>query len=73
MWIAVELLESEDPVVRALVQDLQFIILPLANPDGYLHTWTQGGRQWRKSRSPQPGTDCLGAWWITITIIHSQR
>jgi hypothetical protein len=60
MFIAVELLESEEPEWREIVQLLKFIIIPVSNPDGYVHTWTDGGRQWRKSRSPNEGSECLG-------------
>ena len=60
MFIAVELLESDDPEWREIVRFLKFIIIPVANPDGYVHTWTDGGRQWRKSRSPNEGSECLG-------------
>ena len=27
---------------------------------GRRYTWTEGGRQWRKSRSPNEGSECLG-------------
>ncbi len=60
MFIAVELLETDSPEWREIVRLLKFIIIPVANPDGYVHTWTDGGRQWRKSRSPNEGSECVG-------------
>ena len=60
MFLMVEMLESDDAELRRLVELMRFVIIPVANPDGYRHTWTEGGRQWRKSRSPNEGSECLG-------------
>ena len=38
-----------DPVVRDLVDNIEWFILPVMNPDGYTHTWTTY-RLWRKNR-----------------------
>ncbi|XP_059476080.1 carboxypeptidase B-like [Neocloeon triangulifer] len=35
-------------------------ILPVANPDGYVFSWTED-RLWRKTRRPNEGSDCVGA------------
>ncbi len=32
------------------VEDVEFIIIPIVNPDGYAHSWT-GARLWRKNRA----------------------
>jgi len=40
----------------SLVQSRDIWIMPVANPDGYQYTF-DGDRLWRKTRSPQPGTD----------------
>ncbi|XP_076820316.1 carboxypeptidase B-like [Clavelina lepadiformis] len=33
-----------------LLQNIDFYVVPVANPDGYLYTWS-GDRMWRKTRS----------------------
>lgn len=38
-----------DPGVRRLVDNVEFWIVPVVNPDGYEHTWTTQ-RLWRKNR-----------------------
>jgi len=60
MYIVVELLESEDPEVRRLVDQVRFVFVPDANPDGYKHSWTAGGRMWRKNRAVNSGSTCRG-------------
>ncbi len=49
-----------DPEVRWLVDHVDFFIVPVVNPDGYLHTWEPGGRMWRKNRRAILGSSCLG-------------
>ena len=38
--------------IRFLLQQVDIIVLPMINPDGYLYSWTPGGRMWRKNRRP---------------------
>lgn len=67
LWIAKELLTNNDPRVVALVRKYKWIIVPVANPDGYEFSRTMGNRLWRKNRNPNydtdgnPGSgDCIG-------------
>jgi len=48
-----------DPTITRLVNGLEIWVLPVFNPDGYSFTWTDN-RMWRKTRSPNPGSDCIG-------------
>ncbi|KAK2164244.1 hypothetical protein LSH36_67g04021 [Paralvinella palmiformis] len=50
---------DEDPYVHHLVESYEWYILPCVNPDGYNYTWTTD-RLWRKTRSYNPGTTCVG-------------
>lgn len=38
-----------DPYVTDLVDRIEWLLLPIANPDGYVYTWTTN-RLWRKNR-----------------------
>jgi hypothetical protein len=38
-----------DPVVQDLVDELEFLIIPIVNPDGYIYSWGPE-RLWRKNR-----------------------
>jgi len=51
MYVVNEILNSYkiDPEVTALIQELEFVIIPIVNPDGYDYTWTND-RLWRKNR-----------------------
>jgi murein tripeptide amidase MpaA len=51
LFVATRLLEDydTDPRARRFVDGLEFIIVPVVNPDGYAHTWTSN-RLWRKNR-----------------------
>jgi hypothetical protein len=53
MWAVVQLAEGyragDEQIVR-LVEGLTIWCVPVLNVDGYLHTWTPGGRNWRKNR-----------------------
>uniref|UniRef100_A0A3B3UE68 Carboxypeptidase B2 (plasma) n=1 Tax=Poecilia latipinna TaxID=48699 RepID=A0A3B3UE68_9TELE len=42
-----------------ILDNMDFYVLPVMNPDGYKYTWTNR-RMWRKNRSPQKGTSCIG-------------
>eukprot|EP00927_Polykrikos_kofoidii_P065049 TRINITY_DN60845_c0_g1_i1.p1 TRINITY_DN60845_c0_g1~~TRINITY_DN60845_c0_g1_i1.p1 ORF type:complete len:491 (+),score=44.19 TRINITY_DN60845_c0_g1_i1:114-1586(+) len=42
--------ESKTPEVAALLRKYVFSIVPILNPDGYVHTW-EVDRMWRKTRS----------------------
>jgi hypothetical protein len=48
-----------DPVVKDLVDRVEFFIVPVANPDGYVYSWTTD-RLWRKNRRRNAGTGCRG-------------
>ncbi|XP_059473644.1 carboxypeptidase B1-like [Neocloeon triangulifer] len=53
-----ELVENYDQN-KALVDLFDWYILPVANPDGYNYTFNED-RFWRKNRSPNVGSDCVG-------------
>jgi len=46
-----------DPEVTSLIDNYDFYIIPMMNPDGYQYSW-DNDRYWRKNRSP--GTPCDG-------------
>ncbi len=48
-----------DPAIRSLVDRVEFLIIPIVNPDGYVYSWTDF-RMWRKNRRDNPDTDCEG-------------
>ncbi|XP_075982310.1 carboxypeptidase B-like [Anticarsia gemmatalis] len=48
-----------DVTEQDLVQDVDWIILPIANPDGYVHTHVES-RFWRKNRNTNSGIACAG-------------
>lgn len=45
-----------DPAVKSVVDSVRFVIVPVANPDGYIYTWS-GERFWRKNRRLNPSGD----------------
>jgi hypothetical protein len=51
MYIADELVAryDSDPQVQAVLDQVVLYIVPVANPDGYAHTWSTD-RTWRKNR-----------------------
>jgi murein tripeptide amidase MpaA len=61
MYIADKLVYEydTDPQIQALVNDVEFFIVPVVNPDGYVYTWNFQ-RLWRKNRRDNEGTDCDG-------------
>lgn len=56
MFVADHLVRNydDDAYVRFLTDNAVFYIVPVMNPDGYVHTWTVN-RFWRKNRRPNPG------------------
>ncbi|XP_047994434.1 uncharacterized protein LOC125232718 [Leguminivora glycinivorella] len=49
-WIIKEFLTSNDPEVRSMAETFVWHIIPVANPDGYVYTFTND-RMWRKNRN----------------------
>jgi len=49
-----------DASITSLVDTFNFHINPAINPDGYEYTHSRD-RMWRKTRSPNPGSSCIGA------------
>jgi len=47
-------LYATDPEVKAIVDAVEFWVVPMANPDGYSYTWNTN-RLWRKNRRPNVG------------------
>ncbi len=56
MWIATELVEryDSDAAIQNAVDSIEFFIIPVVNPDGYLHSWSTY-RLWRKNRRDNGG------------------
>lgn len=48
-----------DPRVTTLVDNVEWLIVPVVNPDGYVYTWTTN-RLWRKNRRPNAN----GTWGV---------
>ncbi|XP_035443464.2 carboxypeptidase B isoform X3 [Spodoptera frugiperda] len=48
-----------DVTEQDLIQDIDWIILPIANPDGYVHSHGES-RLWRKNRNTNLGVGCMG-------------
>jgi carboxypeptidase A2 len=48
-----------DADVQRLVDTYDWYFMPVANPDGYVYTWTSD-RMWRKNRTPNSGSSCIG-------------
>jgi hypothetical protein len=61
MYIANRLCESYGKIeqVTNLLNAVEFVFVPLVNPDGYEYTWN-GDRLWRKNRRVNPGSSCDG-------------
>lgn len=65
LYIMKELLESDEPAVVSMLDDLKHVFVPMANPDGYHWSWgpaedRPGNRMWRKNRNPNDGSSCIG-------------
>jgi len=52
-------LYGTDASITKLVDNFDVHINPVVNPDGYYYTWN-GNRMWRKTRSPNTGSSCIG-------------
>ncbi|XP_055341529.1 carboxypeptidase B-like [Paramacrobiotus metropolitanus] len=55
---------SRNSTVRRMVDDLDWYILPVVNPDGLEHTHSDSSystRMWRRTRRISPFAECLGA------------
>eukprot|EP00010_Vexillifera_abyssalis_P006104 CAMPEP_0201552236 /NCGR_PEP_ID=MMETSP0173_2-20130828/14571_1 /ASSEMBLY_ACC=CAM_ASM_000268 /TAXON_ID=218659 /ORGANISM="Vexillifera sp., Strain DIVA3 564/2" /LENGTH=361 /DNA_ID=CAMNT_0047962679 /DNA_START=128 /DNA_END=1210 /DNA_ORIENTATION=+ len=51
---------GKNETVTAMVDNIEWTIIPVANPDGYNYTWTTN-RMWRKNRRHNGGAfDCYG-------------
>ncbi|KAG7487497.1 hypothetical protein MATL_G00024180 [Megalops atlanticus] len=51
---------GSDAEMTTLLDQMDVIVLPVFNIDGYVYTWTNN-RMWRKTRSRRPGSSCVGA------------
>jgi len=40
---------ATDPAIQNLIDHAEIVIVPISNPDGFVHTWTND-RYWRKNR-----------------------
>jgi murein tripeptide amidase MpaA len=47
---------ATDPVIRDFVDHTELWVVPVANPDGYQHSWSSN-RYWRKNRRGTHGVD----------------
>lgn len=47
---------DHDPRVRRFVDGTELVVVPVVNPDGYVHSW-QRDRYWRKNRRDGHGVD----------------
>ncbi|KAI0976328.1 hypothetical protein F4678DRAFT_416682 [Xylaria arbuscula] len=60
-YIAYQLINnySNDTAVKAALDNYDFYILPIVNPDGFVYTQTTN-RMWRKNRQTRNGTTAVG-------------
>lgn len=61
MWVAESLVSryDDDPLIRELVDGVEWVLVPVLNPDGYEYSWTDF-RMWRKNRRPSVGGNGRG-------------
>ncbi|XP_078266014.1 carboxypeptidase B-like [Rhinoraja longicauda] len=60
-WFVKEVVGSYNtvPLINTLLNQLNFLVVPVINVDGYIYSWTTN-RLWRKTRSRNPGSNCVG-------------
>ncbi|XP_072111105.1 carboxypeptidase B-like isoform X1 [Mobula birostris] len=60
-WFVMKAVQSfgTNCTMDTLLNKLDFLIVPVINVDGYVYSWTKD-RLWRKTRSRNPGTTCVG-------------
>jgi len=52
---------AKDSVAIEILNNFDIIVCPIINVDGYDYTWAaDGDRMWRKTRSPNSRSQCLG-------------
>jgi len=61
LFIAYALLSnySTNNDITTIMDNFEWVIIPVLNPDGYEYTWTTD-RMWRKNRRVNSGSTCLG-------------
>jgi carboxypeptidase A, invertebrate len=59
VWVINEILTTTDARVRSIIDQVNFIIIPMLNPDGYIYTYNVD-RMWRKTRSTHSSLLCTG-------------
>ncbi|XP_075413507.1 carboxypeptidase A4 [Tenrec ecaudatus] len=62
IWTARKIVSDykKDSALTSILEKMDIFLLPVANPDGYVYTQTKN-RFWRKTRSQNPGSSCIGA------------
>lgn len=55
-----ELLNSKDPEIRNIAENVDWYIIPVFNVDGFIHSH-EHDRMWRKTRQPTINPKCPGA------------
>ncbi|XP_075199635.1 carboxypeptidase A1-like [Anomaloglossus baeobatrachus] len=62
LWFAKKIVKDfgSDPSLTATLNKLDIFLEIVTNPDGYVYTHTSN-RMWRKTRSPNTGSTCIGA------------
>lgn len=63
MYVADRLVkdQAKDGKVKQLLKDVEFLIVPVLNPDGYHHSYMRN-RFWRKNRASPEGVDLNRNW-----------
>ena len=56
---ATELLKQHAAGQTEVLDNIEFVIVPVVNPDGFAFTWTND-RLWRKNRRVNAGSSCVG-------------